>query len=125
MSIRGSDRDEGAIAAAQANASRAGVGDDVELVVTPLSSAQPVGDRPGALIVNPPYGVRVGETRALRDLYAALGNVARERFGGWTVGLLSPGAQLETQLRLALEERFATSNGGIAVHLMVGHVAAR
>jgi putative N6-adenine-specific DNA methylase len=56
------------------------------------------------------------------DLYAALGNVLRARFAGWTVGVLSPDEQLERQMGLALRERFATVNGGIPVRLLTGEV---
>jgi 23S rRNA G2445 N2-methylase RlmL len=75
------------------------------------------------VVTNPPYGVRVGEAGAVRDLYAALGNVVRARFGGWTVALLSPAAALDRQLGVRLRDRFSTVNGGIPVHLMTGQVA--
>jgi putative N6-adenine-specific DNA methylase len=32
---------------------------------------------PGWLVANPPYGVRLGKTGDLRDLYAQLGKVLR------------------------------------------------
>jgi putative N6-adenine-specific DNA methylase len=121
--IRGSDRDAGAIAAAVANAERAAVGADVELDRRPLSAVEPpVASEPGWLVTNPPYGVRVADAGALRDLYAALGNILRARFVAWTVALLSPGRPLEAQVGLKLRERFATLNGGIPVRLMTGEV---
>ncbi|MFZ9898439.1 MAG: THUMP domain-containing class I SAM-dependent RNA methyltransferase, partial [Gemmatimonadaceae bacterium] len=73
--IFASDRDAGAIEAAQANAGRAGVAGDISFREAPLSALEaPPG--PGLLIANPPYGVRVGETKPLRDLFARLGQVA-------------------------------------------------
>ena len=119
VAIRGADRDAGAIASARANAERAGVGPDVELVVAPLSNAEPIGEAAGLLLVNPPYGVRIGESGSLRDLYASLGRLARERFARWTFGVLAADPRLEAQLGLTLEERFASSNGGIPVKLLV------
>jgi putative N6-adenine-specific DNA methylase len=120
--ILGSDRDAGAVESAGANAARAGVAGDIDLQVRPISAAEPPSGR-GWVVTNPPYGVRVGEAGAVRDLYAALGNVLRARFRGWTVALLSPAATLERQLGVALGERFATVNGGIPVRLMTGQVA--
>src|SRR5690606_34166279 len=70
-----SDRDQGALAATESNAGRAGVLDDLTLSVRPLSALEPPPGT-GWLITNPPYGARVGDPRALRDLYAALGNLA-------------------------------------------------
>jgi putative N6-adenine-specific DNA methylase len=118
-SIRGSDRDEGAIEAAHANAERAGVAADIELEVRPLSGAAP-SETPGWIVTNPPYGVRVGDTRPLRDLYAALGNVVRDRLPGWRLAMLSAEDALERQTKLDLAEVIRTKNGGIPVRVMVG-----
>jgi putative N6-adenine-specific DNA methylase len=122
-SIRGSDRDAGAIEAAQANAERAGVAGDVELDRRAVSGIEPASG-PGWLVVNPPYGVRVAEAGTVRDLYSALGNVLRARFSGWRLALLSPSESLERQLGLTLNERFATLNGGLPVRLVTGDVDA-
>jgi putative N6-adenine-specific DNA methylase len=119
--IVGSDRDAGAIAAAVSNAERAGVAGDVELAVRSISAAQFTG-LGGCLVANPPYGVRVGDAAQVRDLWAQLGNVLRERARGWRVAVLSPDAALERQLRIPLTVAGATSNGGIPVRLMVGEV---
>ncbi|MBM3885279.1 MAG: class I SAM-dependent RNA methyltransferase [Gemmatimonadetes bacterium] len=115
--ILASDRDAGAIDAARANAERAGVAQDIELRVAPLSALEPPPG-PGLLIANPPYGVRVGETKPLRDLFARLGQVARTRCAGWDLVLLSADRGLESQVGLPFTERFATSNGGIPVRLV-------
>jgi putative N6-adenine-specific DNA methylase len=119
--IVGSDRDAGAIAAAVSNAERAGVAGDVELAVRSISAAQFTGSL-GCVVANPPYGVRVGDAAQVRDLWAQLGNVLRERARGWRVAVLSPDAALERQLRIPLTVAGATSNGGIPVRLMVGEV---
>jgi putative N6-adenine-specific DNA methylase len=118
VTVSGADRDEGAIAAARANAERAGVSEDVSFSVRPIS-ALPEAPAPGLVAVNPPYGVRVGDSKALRNLYAQLGNVMRRNRPGWTLALLSAETQLERQVQLPLEERLRTSNGGIPVRLMV------
>ena len=121
--ILGSDRDPGAIEAAAANAARANVSADVDLSVRPLSAIQAIGDV-GVVATNPPYGVRVGEARRLRDLYARLGQLLRSRFAGWDLAVLSADPRLDRELKLALQEELATRNGGIAVRLLVGRVAA-
>jgi putative N6-adenine-specific DNA methylase len=119
--IKASDRDAGAIEAAQANAERAGVSGDVELDRRPISAIEPPSGY-GWVVVNPPYGVRVAEAGAVRDLYAALGNVLRARFQGWRLALLSPSGALEQHVGLALQERLSTVNGGIPVRLVTGEV---
>jgi len=117
--IRGSDRDAGAIAASRENAERAGVAEDIVFEEKAISRiAPPANAPPGAIVTNPPYGVRVGDRDALRNLYAQLGTVARERFPGWTLLVLSADARLDGQIGGTMEPVLATRNGGIAVRAM-------
>jgi putative N6-adenine-specific DNA methylase len=119
--IHASDRDAGAIEAARGNAERAGVLPDLQLAARPLSGIErPPGV--GWLVSNPPYGVRVGESEALRNLYAALGRVARGKLPGWTVVLLSAERSLESQVKVRFTESLRTRNGGIPVRVVVGQV---
>lgn len=120
--IVASDRDAGAVAATRANADRAGVGGDVAAEVRPVSAMQPPPAPAGLVAVNPPYGMRIGDAGAVRDLYAALGQTLRRRCQGWSLAILSPDPKLDRQLGMALEERARTSNGGIPVRLLVGPV---
>lgn len=119
--IIAADRDAGAIGAARANAARAGVEQDIEFRCAALSSFDPPAGI-GHLVSNPPYGVRVGEPRALRDLYARLGQVARERLAGWQVTLLLPAVPLERAIGLAFTESLRTNNGGLTVRAVQARV---
>lgn len=112
--IIGSDRNAGAITAATTNAERAGVLPALQLIRRPLVALEAPAAR-GHLVTNAPYGVRVGDARELSALYAELGNVARTRLEGWSVGLLAADPRLAAATGLPLVERFATRNGGIAV----------
>jgi putative N6-adenine-specific DNA methylase len=116
-SILGSDRDAGAVAAAAANAERAGVSHDISLACQALSRVE-VPPGPGWLISNPPYGVRVGEANRLRDLYARLGQVARQE-PGWSTGLLVSDIRLARHSGLELDEVWRSRNGGIPVRFVV------
>ena len=117
VAIAGADRDAGAVAAAKANAERAGVADDVELRVQPLS-AMSADDGSGLIATNPPYGLRIGEADRLRNLYAQLGNLLRTKRPGWQLAMLSADKTLERQLQLPLEEKLRTKNGGIPVRVV-------
>jgi putative N6-adenine-specific DNA methylase len=112
--ILASDRDQGAVAAARENALRAGVERDVSITRAPLSAA-PLGAPGSWIVTNPPYGVRVGETGPLRDLYASLGRLARE--GDHPLVVLTAEASLERQLGVSLETVLSTRNGGIPVRV--------
>jgi putative N6-adenine-specific DNA methylase len=118
--IVGSDRDAGAIESASANASRAGVGADVDLAVHALSGMRIPAGGPGWIVTNPPYGVRVGESGRVRDLWAQLGHVLRQRAPGWRVTLLSPDPALERQLQIRMRVVTKTTNGGIPVRIVSG-----
>jgi len=117
VAIFGADRDAGAIDAARANAERAGVSGDITFAQQPISALQL--DAPASVITNPPYGVRVGETPDLKNLYAQIGNVLRRQTASWVFGMLSADANLERHTRLTLEERFRTKNGGIPVRFVM------
>ena len=119
--IRGSDRDAGAIEAAARNAQRAGVADTVQFAVEAVSGSigaiDDVADG-GWILTNPPYGIRIGESEDLRNLYATLGAALRTK-PRWRIGILTSDAALARQTRLALVPRFHTSNGGIPVSFLV------
>ena len=121
--ILGADRDAGAIEAAVANAARAGVAGDITFRRAAISALEPPPGA-GVIVTNPPYGVRVGRSRDLRDLYARLGQVLRRRCPGWRVAMLSARAELAAQTGLGLTAAFSTSNGGLRVGLLTGVVPA-
>lgn len=125
VEIIGSDRDSGAIEAAIANAERAGVRDDIRFDVRAVSGIDDGAGRAGCVVTNPPYGVRVGEAARLRDLYARFGQVLRAKCPGWRLAMLTANERLERELRLALEQRLRTRNGGIAVRVMTGTIPDR
>jgi len=112
------DRDAGACAAATANAERAGVLVDVRH--QPLSALTPPAGPPGWLVANPPWGARTGPGAGgdLRDLYAAVGHLVRERLPHWGVALLVADPRLAQATGLPLGHRWSTPSGGTRVHLL-------
>lgn len=114
----GSDRDQGAIASARANAGRAGVAEWCSFECKPLSAAMPPDGAPGLVLVNPPYGARIGERKLLFGLYGALGQVLTTNFKGWRVGIVTSdgGLARATGLRF-LDPLPAVAHGGLSVSL--------
>ena len=90
----GSDRDAGAIKMSRANAARAGVSEFTVFQHHAASNFTPPPGPAGLVIVNPPYGTRIGDKKALVILYAALGKTLLNRFSGWRVGLITTDAML-------------------------------
>ena len=112
--IVASDRDSGATQAARVNAERAGV--KIEVEQRPLSKTQPPAAT-GLLLTNPPYGARIGDVRALRDLYAAIGNLARGPFARWTCGLVTPDENLAHAARGFTSASPLIAHGGLKIKL--------
>ena len=119
--IVGSDRDEGAIAAATANAGRAGVGDAVSFTAQSVSALEPPSARNGWLVTNPPYGHRVGDDD-LRNLYDRFAGVLNTRFAGWNLGIVNSETSPPLKVSLADPSSTITSNGGIPITLRSGRV---
>ena len=110
------DHDATAVAATTENAAAAGVAEALEVRRAPISALVPPDGPAGWVLANPPYGKRVGGGD-LRNLYAALGNVLRDRLPDWKVGLLAADGALVGHTDLDLTERLRTTNGGIDVGL--------
>jgi len=115
--IIASDRDAGAIQAAQANAERAGVADCIEFSRKAISAIDPPPG-PGWVVTNPPYGVRLRKTNDLRNLYAQLGKVLRTRCPGWHVTVLCDSIQLIRSTGLEFDKGISMMNGGLKVRLV-------
>lgn len=115
----GSDRNAGAVEMAQANAARAGVEAVTEFAQQAVSDlTPPAGVEPGLVIVNPPYGARIGNKKLLFALYGALGKTLMERFSGWRVGIVTS----ETSLAKATGLPFLpfgapVAHGGLKIRL--------
>jgi putative N6-adenine-specific DNA methylase len=122
LPIYASDRDAGAVQMARENAQRAGVAGAIQFECRAVSAIQPPEAR-GWVVTNPPYGLRASEGKDLRNLYAQLGNVLREKCPGWNVSVLSNDFMLLGQTGFKLETSFSMVNGGIPVKLGRGTVS--
>jgi putative N6-adenine-specific DNA methylase len=81
-------------------------------------AAPPEGVTPGLVIVNPPYGARIGDRKLLFALYGAFGRVMRERFGGWRVGLITSDGGLARATGLPfLPTGDSVAHGGLRIAL--------
>jgi len=114
----GSDRDAGAIAMSRANAARAGVAEMMEFRQHAISDLVAPSGPPGLIIVNPPYGDRIGDKKRLHSLYRALGQTLMARFAGWRVGLVTSDASLAKATGLPfVPPSGPVSHGGLRVML--------
>lgn len=113
----GFDRDQGAIQGARANAERAGLSDWTSFTCQPVSALIRPDCAPGLVMVNPPYGGRIGNVGQLYGLYASLGKVLAEQFQGWRVGLVTTEAKLAHATGLKLDSGAPIPHGGMKIRL--------
>ncbi|WP_347267847.1 class I SAM-dependent RNA methyltransferase [Paracoccus sp. (in: a-proteobacteria)] len=114
----GSDRDAGAIRMSRENAARAGLQHWTAFDNRAIADLIRPEGPPGLVIVNPPYGARIGNKGPLYALHAALGEVLRARFRGWRVGIVTSEGQLARATGLPLSEPGPyVAHGGLKVRL--------
>ena len=113
----GSDRDQGAVTGAAENASRAGVAQLTRFTRAPVSDLRPPEGPPGLVMINPPYGGRIGDRKPLFALYGSLGAVLADRFGGWRMGLVTNDGGLAKATGLDLRASEPIAHGGLKVKL--------
>lgn len=114
--IFGYDRDQGAIQMSQNNAERASV--SCAFACQPISELLPPTPEPGLVIVNPPYGGRIGNKKMLFGLYARLGERLRDHFNGWRLGLVTSERALAKATGLEFQDvSVPIPHGGIRVQL--------
>jgi len=116
--VRGSDIDQPVLAAAAANAQRAGVSGLIRLEQHAVASVRPLTGEPGLICTNPPYGERLGDAVQARTAFAELGANLREHFAGWDAAILSADADSTRALRLRSYRVHELWNGAIAVRLL-------
>ncbi|MCX6556180.1 MAG: hypothetical protein NTW95_01915, partial [Candidatus Aminicenantes bacterium] len=71
------------------------------------------------LVLNPPYGTRLGTPQDSPDLYRRIGARIRRDFAGCGYAIIVPGLELEKVLSLPYDEKILFRNGGIPVSLLV------
>ena len=117
----GCDIDEDALAAARANAERAGVLNDIHFFQADARTldygALKRSGESALLIANPPYGRRLGGEREVRALYTAFGERLSQA-PGWNFAILTP--ELTWLSALKVERSFHFRNGGLQVYLGQG-----
>ncbi len=103
---------------AEANAERAGVAAITRFAQASVGELEPPDGTPGLVIVNPPYGGRIGKKGPLAGLYAAFGQTMRTRFGGWRIGMVTSDAGLAKATGLDWDPPGPiVDNGGTKVRL--------
>jgi putative N6-adenine-specific DNA methylase len=82
------------------------------------SQLSPTG---GIVVLNPPYGRRLGSRKSAAHAYDRIGRHLKTRFKGWKAAVLAPSRHLCDVLKLKARH-CAMQHGGQRVHLLVGKI---
>ncbi len=118
-SLRGYDQDPRAIRIALDDLARAGLAGLAHFERRELADCRP--GRPddcGLVVVNPPYGERLGSAAELPALYARLGSVLKERFAGWRAAVFTGNPDLGKHMGLRAHRFHQLYNGPIECRLL-------
>lgn len=116
LAIFGGDRDAEVLELARRNLADAGVAEAVRLQRQDVLDATAPAPE-GLMIINPPYGIRLGDEAQSRALYPKLGDLLKQRFAGWHVCILSADAELPKLIHLKASRRTPLFNGAIECRL--------
>jgi putative N6-adenine-specific DNA methylase len=112
----GSDNDAEALKVARRNVAEAGVDRWVKLELADvLERAAPAPA--GVMIMNPPYGERMGSPEQLAAFYPLLGNALKKNFAGWRCYVFTADMRLPKLIRLQPSRRTPLWNGAIECRL--------
>src|SRR6202790_112754 len=110
------DVDETAIRQCHVNIEAAGVAGAIAVEqIDALVGTAPANE--GAIVTNPPYGVRLAGSNALAEFYPRLGDALKQRFAGWTAFLLSGDTRLPKLIGLKASRRSPLFNGALECRL--------
>lgn len=125
MPIIATDHDPRAVDASFKNAQTAGVEHLIEFEVCDYADTripEPVyagdGRAGGHVILNPEYGLRLGETDGLRPVYAGIGDFFKNRCGGYLGHVFTGSRELSNEIRLKTSSRQIFYNAQIECRLL-------
>lgn len=78
---------------------------------------------PGLVVVNPPYGERIGEITELKSLYHLLGDKLKQHFIGFNAAILTGNPELGKQMGLRAKRTYQLYNGALSCKLLLFEVS--
>ena len=102
--IFASDTDDNALRAARENVSPALIAPLVHIEKQNFFDIRSGGSgNKGVIMLNPPYGKRLGRTADTASFYREIGKKLRSDFKGWRTGIILPGRKIYADLGLKLD----------------------
>ena len=115
--IIATDIDARAIYAAKQNAQTAGVEHLIEFNVCDFADTELPSDE-GIIVMNPEYGLRLGQLQQLEKEYKRIGDFLKQRCAGYTAYILIGNKELSPKIGLKASRRIVFYNGNIECRLL-------
>jgi len=115
--IIATDIDAGAVEAACKNAMTAGVSHLIDFDVCDFAETI-IPPEPGIIIMNPEYGLRLGEIEKLKDTYKRIGDFFKQKCAGYTGYIFTGNPALSKKVGLRTSRRIEFYNGNIECRLL-------
>jgi putative N6-adenine-specific DNA methylase len=117
--LGGSDISGEFINLARENVAAADLEDFIRLSVRDVKEAKaPAKEAPGIVIMNPPYGERIGEEAEMEALYKAIGDTLKTSFQGYDAYVFTGNLEAAKRIGLKTSRRVPLYNGPIECRLL-------
>lgn len=115
--IIATDNDARAIDAAKQNAMTAGVDHLIDFIVCDFAETE-IPDGSGVVVINPPYGERIGEEKELEFIYTGIGDFFKRQCKGYTGYVFTGNPHLAKKIGLKTKRRIELYNAKIECRLL-------
>lgn len=122
--IVGSDKDENAIDKLQKSIEDHGLTDVIRVVCMDFFDLDPSSffDQPGIVVINPPYGQRMGDARQSNQLIHDIFNVLKTTYKGWKAAIVLPRKHLVENAPFETTSHYF-QHGGLQLVLITGIIS--
>jgi 23S rRNA (guanine2445-N2)-methyltransferase / 23S rRNA (guanine2069-N7)-methyltransferase len=119
--IIGYDSDRESIKAALANLEKADFKGVIHFEKRELAELKPhpaMKSQPGLVVVNPPYGERMGDRKTIGELYESIGQRLKDHFQGWKASVLISKMDPGKRIGIRARKLHTLYNGAIECRLL-------
>ncbi len=115
--IAGGDLDPHVLHDARGNAKNAGYLDWIQITKKEAREWKTPSTH-GLLLVNPPYGERIGELEELKVVHKGMGDMFKQQFKGWSAGIFTGSPELMKSVGLKTSRKHVFFNGAMECRLL-------
>ena len=123
--IIGYDSSRKAIGNATMALEKSGLKKKVHFERKDLGSFVPPSADSGFIVMNPPYGERLGDKDSLPYLYDAIGNIINKKCPDWHIGIFCSSYDLIEKADFIIEKKHALYNGPLKCTLAIGRCKSK